>query len=131
MINCMKCCAIREITQLSLFNDSKAPLLECLLRLERELREIYGIGLTKIPFAYLLFSGVFPHQYGPDFKSFILENNLGTVMETRPTRNPNSNNLVIIYIWTVDRDKLMAWWIANRPENNSNTDTIEGSVSNG
>ena len=130
MINCMRCCAIREMHGLSLRDDPKSTLLASLDELERQHQDSGNLSPFTLHFSYLLFSGVSPHEYGSNFMKFILENDLGTVIKTDPNRNPNSGRLVTIYLWTVNRDKVLGWWEANRPEKNPNIGTINGSMSN-
>ena len=46
--------------------------------------------------------------------STIKKDKLSTVRKTRQRRNPNSGNDLIMYMWTINRDKLSAWRNKNR-----------------
>ena len=54
---------------------------------------------------------VAPHSkpYGENFAAFILKHKLGAVVGTGFAVNPNTNNPLQTWVWTVDHAALAAW----------------------
>lgn len=56
---------------------------------------------------------------GRQLAAFIRENNLGTLIESEPRFNPNSNNMIRVWVWGVDREatrKIVNVWRAAEAE---------------
>lgn len=135
----MLCCGCRELNGLSGIIDSEHGLTprgcaEFLLRVKNDLHEdeyqerymnLYGelvIGkvheaVDHTP-AFFIFTQAGTEDdevnddvgaYGDVFKEFIEDQKLGTVMVTEAAVNENSDNLVKVYVWTVDQDTYKAW----------------------
>jgi hypothetical protein len=47
--------------------------------------------------------------YGKYLREYIEANKLGTVVETVPAVNRNSDNYVVAYLWTLDKPAIKAW----------------------
>src|ERR1700677_3513802 len=109
------CCGIKEYYDLGININSKG--------VEKVVEEIanqtrpappggvnYGDRLNhQYPCAFILFSAVRSGKYGSTLHAFIHENKLGEVWETEFKKNPNSNNLIKVYIWGIDRKALDKW----------------------
>lgn len=53
------------------------------------------------------------YMYGRNFAAYILDNQLGTTVTTPREVNPNSGNLLQVWIWTIDHTALSAWYGKN------------------
>lgn len=60
--------------------------------------------------AYIFFSTTSGHKIGHNLAVFIEEHGLGKVIQTKPNRNPNSGNLLTMWVWTVDKKNFKAFW---------------------
>ncbi|MCA1841296.1 MAG: hypothetical protein LC723_13400 [Actinobacteria bacterium] len=106
------CCGMKEIDNLSLVATAQGALREVAPRL-------YALKP-----AFVLFSGVTKRftsdhassrvdNYGQAFADFITKNNLGPVLATAETKNPNSHNHITVWIWQMDRSALHTWMRQN------------------
>ena len=109
------CCGVREITSLSLDANPQESIksfgLQCYEKhLKGEKKSKFGedIRLDQENFRYALFSqatipGSNPASvYGEHFAVYILDNALGEIIQTGSHTNPNSGNMLKIWIWTID-----------------------------
>lgn len=115
--NSMRCCGVKELTELSGTRDPAAALMTMLNYLGRH--EYGGPGSRTIlhfPAAHIIFTGVTKTRsnYGERFANFIRENNLGEVIESVVKRNPNSGNPLKVWVWSIHRNNLEAWWKERR-----------------
>jgi len=94
------CCALRELEDICLWDSRPKRVVNdvCESRFEDEQ-----------DCAFYLFTDVAPYKHGESLKVYIIENRLGSVMETKGKRNPNSSNNVRCYIWKVNNTKLKKW----------------------
>lgn len=104
-----QCCGVDELGNLG-DHDSAQEAMEALCtRLEDR------FSLEEDPCAIYLFTGVIEDTYGDeptygqDFAEFIKENKLGKVVETKPVINPNTDNTIVAWLWTVDWIALKKW----------------------
>lgn len=93
------CCAVMEINGIS-YGTAKETL-EDILRPRRALRSII-LFTTASPFEN-------PVGYGENLKALIEEHGLGTVTQSEPARNKNTNNYVTIYTWVVNPAGVTKW----------------------
>ena len=70
----------------------------------------FGCAFVLFTQAYLRDTGI---GYGDTLKSYIEEQSLGEVSVAGKERNPNSGNIVTIYLWKVDHAALFTWWEKN------------------
>jgi hypothetical protein len=100
------CCGIREISGLSQHRGPAAALKSfCRGVYKTE----YGTDASR--FRYSIFSQIQARQYGDKFAAYILEHKLGDVIETTGRHvNPNSGNVLKVFVWTVDHDAVKLWW---------------------
>lgn len=111
----LQCCGIKEIGGLRTVGNSAGTFDG----FERELRTFistYSNG--NVTNAYFIFSAVEAGgvpRYGEAFTAFILKNNLGMVQETTVNKNPNSGNMLRVYLWTIDQPKLKDWYAKGAP----------------
>lgn len=110
------CCGIREISGLSYCRDKKG-LYSAKQAMREVFQQCYGQppGCQDVKWRYAIFSEANPPDaeaplnYGTKFCAYILENGLGTVIETGNNINPNSENLLKVWVWTMDHDAMRAW----------------------
>ena len=102
---------IREIHGLESYeNDPEGAMLDlCMI--------LYGNGdniHNTMPYTTMLFSGVSRERYTQDFKRLIEKEGLGDVVQTLCKRNPNSGNGIKAYIWTLNKETLLRWYLNNK-----------------
>ena len=129
----MQCCAVRELSELSEMELTSEGSVDYLKEIKSQLtdeghyEEHYNwhTGHTEqgewndevfhCPAFFIFSQAGTPTNingsgaYGDYFRDFIIEEKLGTVLETSPAFNENSKNLVKVYLWTVDQDAFKAW----------------------
>lgn len=121
-LNETSCCGMNEIEGLSHSRTAKEAMLAFCQYIEDEEGGDYNYDTgdyeptrTSLrPLAQYVFTGTTDAKYGPQFKAYILENKLGSVVESRAKRNPNSGNMVRAWIWTPSTKSLKAWWAKNK-----------------
>lgn len=64
--------------------------------------------------AFLLFSHKASNKVTQRFAELIEAEKLGDVWRSEPSKNPNSGNDIVVYVWKVDKDNFKKWYIANR-----------------
>jgi hypothetical protein len=110
------CCGIRELTQLSYFASDPAEALRSFAK--QVYTKTRAIPNGPQNFRYVIFSqanspgnnGEGRSRYGEKFAAFIQANGLGDVIETAGTHiNPNSTNVLKVYVWTVDHLATKKW----------------------
>ena len=70
--------------------------------------------IVKIPFTTMIFTGVVNEKYPGNLSRLIKNANLGEVMATNERVNPNSDNIIKVYIWHIDKKRLSQWFTKNR-----------------
>lgn len=65
--------------------------------------------------AFIIFSDTerTKFKYGLDLAEFIKKNKLGTVGKTRAKINPNSNNKIIMWTWSINLKAFAKWGLKN------------------
>lgn len=101
IINRTSCCGIRELYRISAMTPENI---------------VYSVGYyiqegETIDGAHFVFSDNTgeDNEYGGRLKRYIEEQGLGTVVQTPFAFNPNSNNQLRAYLWTLDREALATW----------------------
>lgn len=84
------CCGIREIDGIIGAGSSKQAFKE----VWRQFSPMGG--------SFIMFSCPTKYKMGRKFKQFIERHNLGTVHVSEVRKNPNSGNLLRMYMWTVN-----------------------------
>lgn len=116
------CCGVREISSLSTYPDPK------------EAMRMFGQGLfskrvgevkTSPMFRYAVFTQAQSQStpicegkslidkgtgYGYRFANYIREHNLGDLIETPFNVNPNSNNNLKLWVWTINLETIKKHW---------------------
>lgn len=94
------CCGIREIADLSRAASARVAF-----------NQYYTLVVDHGAFhRYVMFTqanrldAARRVTYGERFTAYIRKHNLGAVIETEENINPNSGNLLKVWIWTVDHD---------------------------
>jgi hypothetical protein len=108
----LRCCGIKEISRLAYYGSPTAAM--------RDLYKMLFVegNITSRRFRYCIFSEASvpsdsPASYGKKFCALITKCKMGSVLETQPTLNPNSGNLLKVYLWTVDFSQLERWGLAD------------------
>lgn len=103
IFNRTSCCGIRELYGIS----DKSPELI-----------LYSLGYylaqnETVNGSHYLFSdntGGHDDHYGEILRDYILEQGLGTVVETPFTHNPNSGNMLKAFLWTINQEAFNVWY---------------------
>ena len=111
------CCGVKELNRLSDYNTPRSALEgfgTAIYNVDRYketgYREHKGEPLVQRDnFRYAVFTCAWsrssmPKTYGQGFADYIIKHNLGEVIETGVHINPNSNNNLKVWLWTVDHD---------------------------
>lgn len=121
----LECCGVKEAHGIQEITDPKHNLLSICKRFVMNYTgDSYSyyarcrpMRLTMITCAHIVFSqavgrnhGGNMGNYGEALAKFITEHNLGEVIETNPTRNPNSGNRVTAWLWTPNKRGLVKFW---------------------
>lgn len=105
---------IKEISGISDY-DYNSEAKKIMRGICYSIRQNYG-RIIRIPFTTMIFSGVVENRYAGNLSRLIKRAKLGEVMCTNPKVNPNSDNVIGVYIWTVDKVALSRWYKRNRKE---------------
>lgn len=112
----MENCGVREIDGLANRSPKKALQQIYWEAIDRD--EINSVDWRNdglLNFAFMMFSGVIKENYAQKFKKYLLDNKLGEVIETKTKTNPNSNNDIRVYVWTINRKTYSQWYGENKP----------------
>lgn len=60
--------------------------------------------------AFLIFSDTVSNSGGQSLVDKIIELELGTITASNEAENPNSGNMIAVWIWEVDFDAWKEWW---------------------
>jgi hypothetical protein len=104
----LECCGIKELIGIS-GHRSGGALLRAILEVAQESSYEDDDTPWSGNFRYAIFSQASNGKYGKKFAVFIREHNLGEVIETGTHINPNSGNLLKMWVWTVDHDAVRNW----------------------
>lgn len=99
-IRATECCGIDEIYNLDAPLETITDV--CENRLSGDICAIY------------LFHDAVRYKNGTKLAKYILDNDLGTVVETKSVRNPNSGRMVKAWLWTPKMRTLKAWYKKNK-----------------
>jgi len=114
------CCGIREIENLSDFDNAKDAML-AFCEAVTEWRQGDGAKITKksIGSGLVIFTGVVSQKntYVQNFKKFIDKNKLGPTTISTGGYNPNHpDHMIKMVVWVPDANKLTAWWGKKKSE---------------
>lgn len=115
----LTCCGVFEISELC-FHKSPREAMTAFVQVV--LGPSHGILYNPSRFAYVMFTAAGkekPLVYGEKFKAYIVKEGLGTVVETGVNLNPNSNNQLKVFLWTVNHPALAAWAVKYKVEVNN------------
>ena len=101
----MTCCGAREYSGLQ-----KTPEESLYIMCNYEIvvgGNNYG-GIFKC--AYIVFTDNNNHTRGIELARFIRKRHLGTLINTGQRKNPNSGNLVKLWIWAPNEDAVNKWY---------------------
>lgn len=109
----MRCCGIKEVNGISHVRGQTAAMRQICSKLSMTTRN----GTPNC--SHLIFSeadGRLYVAYGDKLAAFITRNNLGHVVGSEEARNPNSGHMLKVWVWTLDKVALKAWWTAHKPK---------------
>jgi len=93
----IQCCGIKELRGIS----NRLP--------QDILNDIAEEWFVDVPRAYMIFSCESKYAAGRQLEKFIKHNNLGTVVRTKSKVNPNSGNLLSVWLWAVNNTAFKKW----------------------
>jgi hypothetical protein len=119
-ITTLECCGVKEIHGISYYHSELHPdyLKYCVFHILTKVgKDMRGKPRTLLHLPagiHLLFTQASSYEnptnpYGEKLRDFITENKLGTVIETPAKVNPNSDNYVVAFLWTMDRVACSRW----------------------
>lgn len=88
-----KCCGVKEIDGLS-YTDTPQEAL-------KDVWDSYHNRGNDCRF--MIFTGVTNEKYGQKFRNLIIKEKLGKVIETESKVNPNSDNPIKVWVWTINK----------------------------
>jgi hypothetical protein len=102
------CCGVRELHGISIISDPRQAIGYTVAKTCRP------DGFSRCAFILFTAAGgggveAAAKGYWHRLRHYIEEQKLGEIVEGPPRRNPNTGNWVIVYIWALDRDALVAW----------------------
>jgi len=53
---------------------------------------------------------------GQNLAKYIKAESLGVVRKTSAKKNPNTGNMLTMWVWEVDKTALRVWWAKNNPD---------------
>ncbi len=111
-VNQTQCCGFKEIDGIEYANTPEET--------KQALKDVCRDFFDGEDAAFLFFTGVSKERYGQKFKALILKNKLGTIIETKAKRNPNSGNAIKAWVWTVNRKNFKEYAKKHKllPDNN-------------
>lgn len=98
------CCGILELDGLREYRTAE-DVLQDFVR-ETVIPDEHGHILQRNPGAFVLFSEARSGKYALKLKEVILKERLGAVFVSPSRRNPNSLNMIRVYLWTIDQARL-------------------------
>lgn len=110
MLESTSCCG------LDIFDGLSNPLQV----LNKICRERYSDGGTQ---AFVCFTDTVSNGNGKNLCDYINKNKLGVVISTRQKKNPNSGNVIKVWIWSPNERNLKAWAKINCPDYYFDNDT--------
>ena len=134
-VHALHCCGIKELKGIVTVQPKQAIQDFCFQRtapecvtpasysaLVRERMAADHVNRYKFGCAFVLFTQAFitdpprttdQRGYGDTLSTFIQQQGLGAVTIAGKERNPNSGNIVTVFLWKVDHTALGTWWKAN------------------
>jgi len=100
----MCCCGVREISGICGIKSKEVIKDFCEI--------VYG-GYSEDPrldFSFVIFTDINRQSYGDNLTKFIKKFKLGEVISTKSKLNPNSGNMLKVYVWWVNDKNLREWW---------------------
>lgn len=88
IVSSTQCCGMKELSEISLDISPEDTIRSVLPRIYK------SCGLV-------IFTGVLVHGYGKRLADYIEKHKLGQVRQSLPRTNPNTNNRIAAWIWSV------------------------------
>jgi len=104
------CCGIREISGLSYHRGPRTAMKAFCSVYPESKSPNNPYSSNDSAFRYAVFSQINQAKYGERFAAYIRDNKLGDVIETTGKHvNPNSGNVLKVFVWTVDHTAVKQW----------------------
>jgi hypothetical protein len=100
----LECCGIKELIDIDDYRTEPEQIIE-------DVCEEYYIHEHRC--AFYIFSDIQDKVAGKNLRKYILKNKLGTITMSPIRVNPNSDNSLRVYIWTISRANLRKYWYKN------------------
>lgn len=114
------CCGIRELTEVMGSETARDAVIDA----------AEGWFEKDMDGAYIFYSVTSDSKIGHAIESYIGKYKLGMVHKTHSTRNPNSENMLTMWVWTINKTNFKAYWhstkrYAKKYKNDSSPDLDE------
>ena len=107
------CCGMRELHGLNFRNWNPVTRTSDLSPADQLVRVVSRDCFDRDtnPYCMVLFTDIVSkyHQQGTLLANYIYDNELGDIIETPVKTNPNTNNSIRAWIWTINKTKLRSW----------------------
>lgn len=100
-----RCCGIGELHRVESSRSAKDKVLDA--------AEAWFEDDAKGAFIFFSVTASYKRK-GTELAAYIKKHNLGTVHKTRPTINSSTSNILTMYVWTVNKKTLQAFWEKNK-----------------
>jgi hypothetical protein len=109
----MSCCAVAEISGIRHFATEPANVIVDVLCTEGYDNDEPYLLLEPPESAHIIFTqasrGKVKTGYGYTLRDYIVSQKLGTVVCSTPSKNPNTQNNVTVFVWTLDMPGIRQW----------------------
>ncbi len=106
------CCGMKELHNLCTTRWDPKLHQNVTISMEELVTTVYDYYRTYAGFCFVIFSDIIKYdlKQGIRLAEYIREQGLGDVLETAPTRNPNSRNLIHAWLWVIDMKAMKKWY---------------------
>ncbi len=95
-----ECCGIRELTPIMDCNEAREAIVDA----AEDWFDKDKDG------AFIFFSATSDSRMGHEVAAYIEKYNLGVVQKTHAMRNPNSDNMLTMWCWAVNKRNFKSYW---------------------
>ena len=110
LLDDFECCGIRELSPIQRHTPEKIIIEQLEDHYYWSRNDVKSENDWPANFRFVVFSQAGSNsEYGEKLNAFILENKLGTTVETEKAQNPNSHRMLKVWVWTVDHRAVKSW----------------------
>jgi len=92
----MECCGVQELDGIITSTSSKSIIADV----------VGDFFHDDSKCTYIIFTDYSKNRNGDNLKKYIEKNKLGTVTKQRAKRNPNSKNIINLFVWSINQNNL-------------------------